>query len=329
MTGNPILNRELLQQFRSTKLLIAILAVAVVSGGLVLLRWPAESSADVMNRRSMEVFRPLTYALAAAVTLLVPAFPAASIVRERSQRTLPMLLHAPISALTIYSGKFLGNVLLAAVLLSATLPAMAASYAMGGISLSQQVVPLYLLLIGMACQFTAVALWISSRAATAEESLRWSYATVLVLAVITLGPAMFIASGSGPLSTVAEWLQKLSPVLPLQTILGDSLAIQSPIMAVGIYLLATLLVVVLTAYATLKRLHPNASERARKMSVVTDDQGTSTKVLRRLTFLVDPNRRKSGIPRFVNPLMVKEFRTRRFGRFHWLLRLVAGCAVAS
>jgi ABC-type Na+ efflux pump permease subunit len=27
--------------------------------------------------------------------------------------------------------------------------------------------------------------------------------------------------------------------------------------------------------------------------------------------------------------MVKEFRTRRFGRFHWLLRLIAGCAVLS
>jgi hypothetical protein len=31
----------------------------------------------------------------------------------------------------------------------------------------------------------------------------------------------------------------------------------------------------------------------------------------------------------VNPVMVKEFRTRRFGRFHWLVRLVAACAVIS
>jgi ABC-type transport system involved in multi-copper enzyme maturation permease subunit len=46
-------------------------------------------------------------------------------------------------------------------------------------------------------------------------------------------------------------------------------------------------------------------------------------------FLVDPQRRKAGIPGFLNPIMVKEFRTRRFGRFHWLLRLAAGCAVVS
>ncbi|MGE3776949.1 MAG: hypothetical protein AB7F89_07190, partial [Pirellulaceae bacterium] len=45
--------------------------------------------------------------------------------------------------------------------------------------------------------------------------------------------------------------------------------------------------------------------------------------------LVDPQRRASGIPWFLNPIMVKEFRTRRFGRIHWLLRLVAVCAVTS
>jgi hypothetical protein len=31
-------------------------------------------------------------------------------------------------------------------------------------------------------------------------------------------------------------------------------------------------------------------------------------------FLVDPQRRKKGIGFFMNPVMVKEFRTRRFGR---------------
>jgi ABC-type transport system involved in multi-copper enzyme maturation permease subunit len=46
-------------------------------------------------------------------------------------------------------------------------------------------------------------------------------------------------------------------------------------------------------------------------------------------FLIDPQRRKAGIPWFANPVMVKEFRSRRFGRTHWILRLIAICAVAS
>jgi ABC-type transport system involved in multi-copper enzyme maturation permease subunit len=44
---------------------------------------------------------------------------------------------------------------------------------------------------------------------------------------------------------------------------------------------------------------------------------------------VDPNRRKAGIPFWLNPVMVKEFRTRKFGRLHWLLRLVAAGAIIS
>jgi ABC-type transport system involved in multi-copper enzyme maturation permease subunit len=46
-------------------------------------------------------------------------------------------------------------------------------------------------------------------------------------------------------------------------------------------------------------------------------------------YLIDPQRRKAGIPWFVNPLTVKEFRSRRFGRTHWMLRLIAICAVTS
>ena len=52
-------------------------------------------------------------------------------------------------------------------------------------------------------------------------------------------------------------------------------------------------------------------------------------MLRRLVFIVDPQRRSRAIGPFVNPVMVKEFRCRRFGRLHWLLRLIAICAMLS
>jgi ABC-type transport system involved in multi-copper enzyme maturation permease subunit len=63
--------------------------------------------------------------------------------------------------------------------------------------------------------------------------------------------------------------------------------------------------------------------------MVVDDQPLALQRLRRLFFLVDPKRRKSGIGFMVNPVMVKEFRTRRFGRIHWLLRLVSVAALFS
>jgi len=45
--------------------------------------------------------------------------------------------------------------------------------------------------------------------------------------------------------------------------------------------------------------------------------------------VVDPQRRKLTIAPLVNPVMVKEFRCRRFGRMHWMLRLAAASMMAS
>ncbi len=63
--------------------------------------------------------------------------------------------------------------------------------------------------------------------------------------------------------------------------------------------------------------------------MITDDRGLLARLLRRLMYVVDPQRRKRGIPWYLNPVMVKEFRCRRFGRSQWLLRLVSVCAVVS
>jgi hypothetical protein len=62
---------------------------------------------------------------------------------------------------------------------------------------------------------------------------------------------------------------------------------------------------------------------------MTEDRSAKERAWRRLLFLVDPQRRSGYIGRWTNPVMVKEFRCRRFGRSHWMLRLVALCAVIS
>jgi ABC-type transport system involved in multi-copper enzyme maturation permease subunit len=80
---------------------------------------------------------------------------------------------------------------------------------------------------------------------------------------------------------------------------------------------------------TLSRLNQSIFDQARDAGRISDDQSLGVRLWRRLMFVVDPQRRSRSIGRFVNPVMVKEFRCRRFGRLHWLLRLVAICAVLS
>ena len=62
---------------------------------------------------------------------------------------------------------------------------------------------------------------------------------------------------------------------------------------------------------------------------MTEDRSRAGRLARRAVFLVDPRRRAGGMSLWVNPVMVKEFRTRRFGRSHWTLRLIALSAILS
>ena len=83
------------------------------------------------------------------------------------------------------------------------------------------------------------------------------------------------------------------------------------------------------AAVTVWRLSQGLLDRSRAAGRITEERPTKERAWRRLLFLVDPQRRSGTIGPWTNPVMVKEFRCRRFGRSHWMLRLLALCAVAS
>ena len=97
LLNTAILNRELMDRLRAGQTIASILACAILSSLLVWMRWPTDSRLDVISQGAMQVFRPLAYALAAIVVLLVPAFPATALVRERRRGTLLLLLNSPLS----------------------------------------------------------------------------------------------------------------------------------------------------------------------------------------------------------------------------------------
>ncbi|MCA9190639.1 MAG: ABC transporter permease [Planctomycetales bacterium] len=310
-------------------MMASLIAVALVSCILVLLRWPTDARIDIVSQGAMLVFRPLAFALTLAVMMLVPAFPATSLVAERKKGTLALLLNSPKSPLEIYLGKLASNVLLALILMSVSLPALAACVAMGGISIRNHILPLAIVLLVMAVQYSAVGLWISIRASSTDASLRWTYAAILALAVLSVGPLVFVGNLSGLAGLIAHWLTAISPMSALQQITGS----QGAAATIGIstgwvdFLVASAAITALLAWSTLRLLDPILLDRARPTGkVITGDTGGAR---RRLNYLVDPNKRKAGIPWWLNPVMVKEFRTRKFGRLHWLIRLISVCAIIS
>lgn len=330
---NPILERELLSLFRTRRSFACQVGVAIACTFLIALRWPEGAQADMAGARSREVFMLFGYTLLAAVVLLVPAFPAASIVRERQARTLVLLLHSPLSARSIYAGKLVATLGFVLVLITLSIPAGAACHAMGGVSLMYQFLPLYAVLLVLAVQLGAIGLWVSSRSRTPDAALRLTYGCVLLLVIFSMMPHFFLQGNEGLLSQAAAFLRFASPVPAVMDLLGHRdvglRAASGDEAPVWTYVFLAAVTVAVLSFLTVRQLSFRMLDRPRSQGLVTDQRSGLQRIFRRFAFIVDPQRRKSEIGPWTNPVMVKEFRSRQFGRLHWLMRLVAGCALVS
>ncbi len=331
---NPLIRREFFGILRSPKALAMLIALTAAFSLAVLMRWPSDPS-SVSGSQSIQVFRIFGYGLLAGIVFLVPAFPATSIVNEKNNKTLTLLLNSPLSAFSIYFGKMSGVLLFGLLVLLCSLPASAACYAMGGISAGGELATLYLVLALLMLQYTTLGMLISSYAQTSDSAVRLTYTAVLALLLLTLVPSAFIRGTGGwspGIATVAEWIRNLSPLPAMMEIMGQGDVGSSGLKqssSIRGFLLCTLISSIVFAAITLSRLNYRIFDQARSRGVITDDRGWLNRVFRRLLYIVDPQRRKTGIPWYLNPVMVKEFRSRRFGRSQWLLRLISICAVVS
>jgi ABC-type transport system involved in multi-copper enzyme maturation permease subunit len=329
--NTAVFHREMLDALRSTRTVASILALAGIASAIVYLRWPSDSRLDIVSQGSMQVFGPLAYGLAAAVMLLIPAFPATSIVRERRRGTLALLLNSPLRPWEIYVGKLLANMVVALVIVAMCLPALAASYAMGGLTLTDHILPLLAVLCAMSLQYTTLGLLISIRGGSSDSSLRWTYAAVLMVSLLSLAPSAILGGIDTWQGTAARGLTTLSPAGALRLLTGTEAAASDLATLPGWtpFIVAAVVSSCLFAGITLWYLAPLRSDRPKPVGRQTHQRSLGVRILRRASYIVDPESRSAGIPLWINPVMVKEFRTRKFGRLHWLMRLVAICAIVS
>ena len=330
---NPVIQREFFGILRSPKAFATLLILTTAFSIAVLMRWPSDAKVDLSGAQSIGVFRVFGYGLLAGVIFLVPAFPASSIVREKNKGTLALLLNSPLKPTSIYLGKLAGVLLFSLLVLLASLPAAAACFAMGGVDLIRGLGLLYVVLMLLVIQYATLGLLVSSYVQSADAGVRVTYGVVLGLCFLTLVPHAFYQGGEGWLPWIAQWLRYLSPLPVIMRIMGQGSMTSQGLMEAprGTFEFVGLTIATWIGFAavTLSRLNYRIFDRARAQGVMTEDRELSSRMARRLFFVVDPQRRKSGIPWYMNPVMVKEFRCRRFGRSQWLLRLVAGCALVS
>jgi len=331
--ANPIVSRELVSILRTRRMLFFQCGLVFLFTLLVIIRWPTEPRMAASGVRSQQVFRLFAYGLLITLLLVFPVFPATSIVREKNRGTLALLLNTSLGAWRIYCGKLLGMLGLSGVLLALSLPAAAACYASGGVSLAGELPGAYAILALVVLQYAALGLCVSSYANTTDEAVRWTYGLILFFSVLSLGPHQFFQGQEGYFGEVGERLRCLSPFAAMMSLLGaGDVTAQGLLSTAGVpgrFAVAALVVTALAAVATLGRLNHRIFDQSRPQGQISDDRHVVVRAARRVFFLVDPQRRSRGIGPLVNPVMVKEFRCRRFGRLHWLLRLVSGCAILS
>jgi ABC-type transport system involved in multi-copper enzyme maturation permease subunit len=330
---NSVVSRELLSVLRQTRMLWLLSGLAAGFALLVALRWPTDARMALSGARSQEVFRLIAYGSLAMLLFALPGFAATSIVRERQSGTLALLLNTPLGATRILCGKLISTLLMAALLLSTGWPAVAACYALGGVSLVQDVGGMYLVLSLTALCMTSLGLLVSTYASSADSAIRVAYGLVFLWSVVALVPYHFFVGAEGLIGPGVEWLRSGSPLAAMMDRLGagdlGAHGVASQADVSSRFITAALVLSSVCLAWTHSRLNYTIFDRARAAGTMVDDQQLGVRVLRRLMFIVDPRRRARLIGPLVNPVMIKEFRCRRFGRLHWLLRLVAGCAILS
>jgi ABC-type transport system involved in multi-copper enzyme maturation permease subunit len=329
---NPIIQRELVGFLRTWKAVGMLVTVAAAFALVVMLRWPTEPVRAMSGAESDNLFRLFGYGLLATVLLMSPVLPATSIVRERVSGTLTLLINSPMPNWQIFTGKLWGSLGFAFLLLTMSLPAATACYAMGGIDV-WQIFVLYALLCLTCVQMTTVALFVSSHVGSTDGALRSTYGAVLAISILALGPFHFFRSIAPEVEFIARLMRCISPIPAMRELMGH---LQSGMATMegetGLlpkYIVAAHISSILFGYLTIRRMNHRALDRSRSQGVMTHQRSGADQWARRFLYLVDPNRRAIGILPGVNPVMIKEFRCRKFGRSHWLIRLMMGSAVTS
>ena len=328
-----LLRRELVTPLRRRRMIVFQIVVATLFGLLIAARWPADGHVALLGSRSLQIFRLFSYALMATMLLLLPVFPATSIVSEKKSGTLGLLLNTPLGSLRIFFAKLAASLALAAMIVSMSLPAAGACYSMGGLSLYDEILQVYLLLFLVALQYSAISLLVSSYTQAVDSSIRVTYGIVLGTSIVVLGPHYFFQGTGTTLASVGETLRSISPLAALASLTGSGnvggqgLITTSNVM--GSFTVWSLICTLVTSVWTISRLNHRIFDQSRASGTMSDDLSKSKQLWRRVAFLVDPQKRTGAIPLYMNPIMVKEFRCRKFGRLHWLMRLVAVCAMLS
>jgi ABC-type transport system involved in multi-copper enzyme maturation permease subunit len=221
---NPVALRELQERFRTLRSPVLLSVWVLIAGAITFLAYLGAKSAaegslggfgqvglsSILASTSMGRFilHCLLLGLLTAIVFVVPGQAAVTIVGERDRQTLQLLQVSQLGASGIVFGKLASSLAYILLLLVAAVPLMVIPVLLGGVTISQVVSGVFMVMAA-AVMIGAVSMWVSSRARSVQGAVLGSYmwaaglvfgtlalllAEILLLAPDDNGPTRFAGS---------------------------------------------------------------------------------------------------------------------------------------
>lgn len=155
-TLNPVLDRELRQRSRSMRSVVVLTAFLAMLIGVLYLAYEGDSAASQASGNALgalsgstgrAMFEWLLTTELVILLVIIPAISAGAVAGERDRQTLIPLQVTLIGPVRIFLGKVLASSSFVLLLVIASAPVLAVPYLAGGISLSQVLLSLAVLLV--------------------------------------------------------------------------------------------------------------------------------------------------------------------------------------
>ncbi len=184
---NPVLQRELLVNLRTSRAFVLLAVYQILLGIVVLAAWPSDARLDLTTnppsaRKLVNLFFLGQYIIA---SLIAPSFAAGAITGEKERRTYEMLLASPLRPAAIVIGKMVASLTHLVILIIASLPIIVLCLPLGGVSI-YEVLAAYLGLGVSVLLFGAIGMLCSSYFGRTSSSLVVSYLIILPLVLFAV-----------------------------------------------------------------------------------------------------------------------------------------------
>lgn len=335
MLANPIFHKEVITSLRTNRaVLLQWLFIGILSL-LTLLLWPPEGISSKAAQSARSLFTVLAIGQLCLVTLFSPAFASTALTLEKEKNTWDMLYATLLEPFHIVSGKMLGALSFQILLICTSIPFAAMCYLLGGVSVGDLLAMYGVLLLTALC-FALLGLTVSAACRRSYSAVITTYGIIIIVCGFVLLPAQLL-SKTVPAET-ARWLEAIrciSPFWAMTQIVQPNFTrasgelIQHLGSPVRLFVYITAVASIVMAFRLAWYLRTAPQPRPRPTRKATQDRGTGQRVLRRFFFLIDPDRRKRMIGNFANPVLIKDFRSRRFGKAHWIARGFCFCLVVA